>query len=119
MMKGMLAGIVGIFLLAHPASAKPLSPLDVEAIGRLHNLSYDPINDVDDLLGHGRITARFQIFRFLHGTTASRSITIQYVAHTYMGEDHLIRLKLRARPDGIYQVCAKPDGEGLRCGETR
>ncbi len=111
--------VAGFLLLAHPALAEPPSPPDVEAVGRLHNLSYDPINDPDDLLGHGWITAQFHLVRVLRGRIATRAITVKYLAHTYRSEDRLIRLRLRARPNGIYLVCAEPGGEGLQCSETK
>lgn len=118
-MKSNLAGLVGFLVLALPALAEPHSPPNVVAVGPLHNLSYDSINDPEGLMGHGWVTARLHIVRVMQDAIATRTITVQYLAHTYRSEDRLIRLRLRARPNGIYFVCTEPGGQGFRCSETQ
>ncbi len=98
-----------------PVTARSQPPPDLEVVGRLKNLHYEPIYDPDDILGHGWITARLRISRVLRGRPASRLITIRYLAHTYRYERSLIRLRLRANAKGIYIVCAEPGGIGLVC----
>lgn len=118
-MKLIFAGLTGLLLLVLPTLAEARTQPDVEAFGRLQNLSYDPINDPDDLLGYGWITARFKPVRILRGRVATPTITVRYLAHTYWSEDRLIRLRLRPRPSGIYVVCAERDEEGLKCSANR
>jgi integration host factor subunit beta len=85
-------------------------------VGRIRNLNYEAIDDPEDILGHGWITARLRISRVLRGRPSSRLITIRYIAHTYRSERSALRLRLRANADGTYTVCAEPGGEGLVCG---
>lgn len=99
-----------------PATLDRQPPPDLEVVGRLKNLSYDPLDDPDDLLGHGWVTARLHITRVLRGRLASRLITVRYLAHTYRTETSAVRLRLRAGADGTYTVCAEPSDNGLRCG---
>lgn len=95
----------------------PVRAPDVEATGWLRNISYEAIDDPDDLLGHGWITAEFRISKVLHGRQPpSKLITIRYLAHTYRSTRTALRLRLRLREDGTYIVCAQSGGEGLVCG---
>lgn len=101
---------------AQPSKQSPAPP-DLEVVGRLlENVSYEAIDDPDDLLGHGWITARFRITQTVRGRPASRLITIRYLAHTYRSANSPMRLRLRANGNGIYFVCAEPGGQGLICG---
>jgi integration host factor subunit beta len=99
-----------------PANFQSPPPPDLEVVGRLENLDYETIDDPDDILGHGWITAKLRISRVLRGRSPSRFITIRYLAHTYRTESSPVRLKLRANANGTYTVCAPPGGEGLVCG---
>lgn len=99
-----------------PESVRPQPLPDLEVVGRLKNLDYESIDDPDDLLGHGWITARLRISRVLRGRAKSRLITVRYLAHTYRTEDSPVRLRLRANSNGTYTVCAEPGGNGLVCG---
>ena len=99
-----------------PASVRPQPPPDLEVIGQLKNLDYESIDDPDDLLGHGWVTARLSISRVLRGRSASRLITVRYLAHTYRAEGSPVRLRLRENANGTYTVCAEPGGNGLICG---
>lgn len=99
-----------------PATARPQPPPDLEVVGRLRNIHYEPIDDPEDILGHGSITAKFRISRVLRGRASSRLITVRYLAHAYRSERSPIRLRLRAEANGTYTVCAEPGGEGLVCG---
>lgn len=105
-----------IFAAQSPAGVRSLPPPDLEVEGRLQNLDYAAIDDPEDLLGHGWITARLRISRVVKGRSASRLITIRYLAHTYRNESSPVRLRLRANANGTYTVCATPDGDGLVCG---
>jgi glucose-6-phosphate dehydrogenase assembly protein OpcA len=98
------------------ATASPQPAPDLEVIGRLRNVAYESINDPDDILGHGWITARLRISRVLRGRPSARQITIRYLAHSYRSESSPVRLRLRAGTDGTYTVCAEPGGIGLVCG---
>lgn len=106
---------LSLALLTPVKDRTPILPADVEAIGTLENLKYELIDDPDDLLGHGWITARFHIRKVLHGRPHARVITILYLAHTYRKEGLDVHLRLRAKADGTYIVCAEPGGEGLVC----
>jgi integration host factor subunit beta len=101
---------------AQPAD-RPQPPPDLEVVGRLlRNVGYESIDDPDDLLGHGWITAHFRITRAVHGRPPSRLITIRYLAHSYRPANSTMQLRLRADVNGTYTVCAEPGGEGLVCG---
>ena len=98
------------------AIARPHPAPDLEAVGRLRNLNYEHIDDPEDLLGHGWITAEFRITRVLRGRAPSRHIIIRYLAHAYRREDVSIRFRLRTNTNGTYTVCAERGGDGLICG---
>ena len=113
----MLLLVAMVAAAAQPATGLQPPP-DLEVVGRLlENVSYESIDDPDDLLGHGWITARFRITQAVRGKPSSRLITIRYLAHTYRNADSPLRLRLRPNANGTYTVCAEPGGEGLICGE--
>ena len=99
-----------------PASVRPQPPPDLEVIGQLKNLAYESIDDPDDLVGHGWVTAQLSISHVLRGGSPSRLITVRYLAHTYRAEGSPVQLRLRANSNGTYTVCAEPGGIGLICG---
>ena len=115
-MKRSLNGPASLLLLAaaQPNQAPPPAR-DLVAIGRLRNLDYELVNDPDDLLGHGWITAEFRIERIVRGTAPARNVIVRYFGHTYRGEDVPTRLRLRVNADGTYTVCAVPGGVRALC----
>jgi integration host factor subunit beta len=120
-MNAALGKLLWLFIAApFPESAgsprPPPPPPDLEVVGRVRNLHYEPIHDPDDLLGHGWITARVRISRVVRGRSPSRLITVRYIAHSFRYGGRPVRLRLRADGSGTYTVCAEPGGEGLICG---
>ncbi|HKT77971.1 MAG TPA: hypothetical protein VJQ78_14655 [Sphingobium sp.] len=116
-MSAILSNLLWLMVAAQsPTNVQSQPPPDLEVVGRLKNLDYMPIDDPEDILGHGWITAQLRISRVLKGRFPSRSIIIRYLAHTYRAESSPVRLKLRANANGTYTVCAAPGGEGLVCG---
>ena len=112
-----LIGLISLLIATQSSAiARPHPAPDLEAVGRLRNLKYDHIDDPQDILGHGWITAEFRITRVLRGRAPSRHILIRYLAHTYRREDLPIRLRLRTNINGTYTVCAERGGDGLICG---
>lgn len=104
------------FAAQSPDGGRLLPPPDLEVVGRLKNLEYAAVDDPQDLLGHGWITARLRISRVVRGRSPLRLIIIHYLAHTYRNERLPVQLRLRANVDGTYTVCATPGGDGLMCG---
>ena len=105
-----------IFAAQSPVGGRSQPPPDLEVVGRLQNLDYAAVDDPEDLLGHGWITARLHISRVVRGRSPSRLITIRYLVHTYRNESSPVRLRLQANANGTYTVCATPGGDGLVCG---
>lgn len=106
------------FLVATQAPTVVTSqpPPDLEVVGRLKNLGYEAVEDPEDLLGHGWITARLRISRVIQGRSPSRLIIVRYLAHTYRSESSSVRLRLRRSANGAYSVCAAPGSYGVVCG---
>ena len=107
-----------LFALLLAAAQPPKAPhpvTDLIVVGRLKNVDYALVDDPDDLLGHGWITAELRVERVVHGTAPSRSLTVRYFAHTYRGEGVPMRYRLRPEADGTYIVCAKPGDVGAVC----
>jgi hypothetical protein len=99
------------------SEGRPSPPPDLEVVGQLLcNVDFGSIEDPDDLLGHGWVTAHFRITRAVRGKPPSHLITIRYLAHTYRLANSPMRLRLRVNANGIYTVCAEPGGQGLVCG---
>jgi hypothetical protein len=90
-------------------------PRDLEVIGRLENLSYSAIDDPEDNIGYGWITARLHISRVLRSRLSARVLEVRYFAHTYWNDRTRMRLRLRVSADGSYLVCAPRGRAGLQC----
>lgn len=103
------------FLIASPAMASLSQDRDVTVVGKLKNTGSQPIDDPDDLIGHGWMTADIRVKRILQGRIARRILRIKYFAHTYLSEDKSFKFHLRLQEDGTYLVCAPSGSEGLRC----
>jgi hypothetical protein len=115
-MNAALGNMLWLFFAAQsPAGVRFQPPPDLEVVGRLKNFDYEAIDDPEDLLGHGWITARLRILRVVRGRSPSRLITIRYLAHTYRNESSPVRLRLRGNANGTYTVCATSGGDGLVC----
>ena len=117
----MISAAVGVLLWSLVSTAPKKTtqsppPPNVEVIGRLTNLSYEPRENPDDLLGHGWVVARLDVSKILRGRLATKTIIVRYLAHTYRAERAGVRFKLRAAADGTYTVCAEPGTIGLVCG---
>lgn len=111
-----LSALLWLIGATQSAANGPSAPApDLEVVGRLTNLGYEPVDDPNDMLGHGWITARLRISRVLRGRLVSRSITVRYLAHTDRAESVPVRLRLRAGKDGGYFVCAARGEDGLIC----
>lgn len=109
--------LLAMVLATTGPAAQPQPPPDLEVVGQIvRNLDYEGTDDPDDLIGHGWITAHFQITQTLRGRPPSRLITIRYLSHTYRRAHATIRLKLRANANGTHTVCAEPGGFRLVCG---
>ena len=94
------------------------APEYFDVIGTLKNLDYKSIDDPDDMLGHGWITARLRIERVLSGGKLPGTITVRYLAHTYWQEAAGAQLKLLRDKDGGYFLCAPADATGVQCPRT-
>jgi len=75
--------LIGAMLFSDAAAKQPAADTrDVEVLGRLENLyDYEPTNLPDDLLGHGRMTAKFYVARVLRGPRLPPVVTVQYFGH--------------------------------------
>lgn len=110
-----LLSIAALSQNAVSAPAAQPKPEYFEVIGTLDNLDYESINDPDDLLGHGWITARLRIDRILRGRKLPADIRVRYLAHTYLEGRAAMRLKLLRNGEGKYFVCAPRGGTGVQC----
>jgi integration host factor subunit beta len=90
---------------------------DVVVRGRLSDQSYQHVDDPDDILGHGWITARLHVSRVVRGRSVRPNavLTVKYFAHTYMREDRTARFHLRPTNGGSYVVCAAVPADGVSC----
>lgn len=106
---------MALLLSTMAASRSEPAPEYFEVIGTLKNLDYQGINDPDDMLGHGWITARLRVERVLRGKKLPETITVRYLAHTYLQETASARLKLLRDRDGGYFLCASAGTTGVQC----
>ncbi len=107
--------LIGAMLFSDAAAKQPAADTrDVEVLGRLENLYvYEPTNHPDDLLGHGRMTAKFYVARVLRGPRLPPVVTVQYFGHTFIKNG---RMRLKLRRDGdIYLVCVPTGSVGFQC----
>jgi hypothetical protein len=115
----MLRQIIGLLamttLATFTVAASPASSEDLVVIGRLKNLNYEHIEDEDDWLGHGWITAELSVKRVVRGKEKRRLLRVRYLAHTYLREDKSFRFRLKRAESVDYLICAKPGHSGLRC----
>lgn len=67
---------------------------DLVVVGRFNNLEYHPIEDEDDLLGHGIVDARVRVISVLRGP-AKNIVKVRYASHAMFREglDFLMVLK--------------------------
>lgn len=84
----------------------PYQCADVVVIGKVQSIAYDPIPDGDDILGHGRITAKIKLRKIVKGPSLPRSINAHYVAHSYMRDDRDFMLILQREGDGSFRIRA-------------
>ncbi|MDG2534475.1 hypothetical protein P6144_12505 [Sphingomonas sp. HITSZ_GF] len=97
------------------ATPAPETPGELLVEGRLENLGYAPLDDPDDLLGHGVITARLHISRVVRGHVRGSVITVRYVAHTYLQGRARAVYRLRRDESGAYLLCGPRGGTGYVC----
>ena len=102
-----IAGLLFLIACAAPAQAASDDSHitygcdDLVVVGRLNNLTYDLIEDPDDLLGHGVVNARVRIKQVLHGSAGNR-VDVRYVAHAMFIESDDFLLVLKPQKSGTY-----------------
>jgi len=67
---------------------------DLVVIGRMKNVSFAPIPDENDLLGHGRVQFDVLVDQLLRGRDKRRRVPVSTIAHVGMNEDHEFLLVL-------------------------
>lgn len=90
-------------------------PGELLVMGSIENVSAEPSDDPDDLLGHGWFNARLHVSRVMRGQLEANVIPVRYYAHTYLSTRQTRPLKLYRDEEGKYFICARPGGTGFRC----
>jgi hypothetical protein len=96
------AGAAGFTSQSDIASPVRYGCDDLVVIGRMNNVSFTPIPDENDLLGHGRVQFDVLVDRRLRGSDKRRRVRVSTVAHVGMNEDHEFLLVLS--PDSRSQA---------------
>lgn len=75
---------------------------DLVVIGRMKNVSFTPIPNKNDLLGHGRVQFDVLVRQRLRGTDTRMRVPVSAIAHAGMNEEHefLLVLSPISRGDG-------------------
>jgi hypothetical protein len=60
---------------------------DIVVIGRLKNGNYTPINESEDIIGHGWIEARIEIRRSVIGRNLPLTLPVKYFTHAQIRGD--------------------------------
>ncbi|HEV2594041.1 MAG TPA: hypothetical protein VGU01_02430 [Sphingomicrobium sp.] len=81
----------------------PFGCRDLVVVGRLKNLTFEPLGSGDDLIGRGSISATLRVRRIVRGGPVPRVLRIRYLAHTYMREDQDFMLVLKPTGAG-YEI---------------
>jgi hypothetical protein len=77
---------------------------DLIVIGRVQNLRRTHVQDAEDILGQGRNLARVDIHKVLWGKPSSKTISVQYFAHTYMQDRRDFLLVLAPAGGDVYEI---------------
>jgi hypothetical protein len=77
---------------------------DVVLIGRIKNGDFEPVNDKDDILGHGWFNAEVEVQRVVKGTGVPPRVPVRYFAHTYIRSDRDFMLVLHRGENGAYVI---------------
>lgn len=115
-------GLVGCQTVSNwgPSSEFALPLGDVVVIARVENLSSEPVDDPDDLLGHGWFSGNLHVSRVESGSLTSRIVPVRYFGHTWLREDVDFRFHLRADEGGRYFICKPPGpGSGVNCNRKK
>jgi len=115
-------GLVGCQTVSdwEPSSGFALPSGDVIVIGRVENVSSEPVDDPHDLLGHGWFSGNLHVSRVESGRLPSRIVPVRYFGHTWLREDVNFRFHLRADEGGRYLICKPPGpGSGLNCDRQK
>jgi hypothetical protein len=76
---------------------------DIAVIGTVENGTYKPVDDENDLLGHGWISAALHVRRVVRGAPIPSVLSVRYFAHTYMRDDREFMFVLK-RGDAGYEI---------------
>lgn len=60
---------------------------DTVIVGRIKNGGYAPVQDDEDIVGHGWIDAHIRVKRHLKGAKVPTSLPIRYYVHTHIRDD--------------------------------
>jgi hypothetical protein len=77
---------------------------DLVVVGRVDNLSYTPIDDPNDPLGHGVVEMDISIRRVIRGSPPKRMLRATAVAHATMVESKDFVLVLKPKQDGSFEL---------------
>lgn len=86
-----------------PSEAAPLVNYgcdDLVVIGRMKNVSFEPIPDDKSLLGRGQVTFVVHVRERLRGSDDRSVVPVSAVAHTGMNESHEFLLVLSPSKNG-------------------
>lgn len=73
---------------------------DLVVIGRMKNVSFTPIPDKNDLLGHGRVEFDVLVDKRLRGSDTRTRVSVSTIAHVGMNEKHEFLLVLSPNGHG-------------------
>ena len=103
--------LINAALCATVADAKSRERDDIEygcsdlvVVGRLVKQDYHHVEDKDDILGHGWVTADVKVDNVVFGHPRARKLPVRYFAHTYMREDRDFVFVLRPAENGRHPV---------------
>ena len=60
---------------------------DTVVVGRIKNGDYTPVQEDEDIIGHGWIDAHIRVKRHLKGVKVPTWLPIRYYAHTHIRDD--------------------------------
>jgi hypothetical protein len=105
-----LVGAITPIPLVNAASLRdrtlPYKCGDTVVIGSVKNKRFDPIEQGQDIIGLGLVSAELTIRKMVAGHRIPGIVPVTYVAHTYMREQIDSMFVLGKMPDGSFEIKA-------------